>query len=279
MKKTLIYIVSILLILFILFALYNSKNYIIKKSIDAKDFKTKMETKGYIVEDITDETEYDNVEKAYSAVDEKEGYSVDFYQFISSKYAIRFFKSCENNLQRYKQNGYYSTTTINLLNYSVYDQKDNRNYGIVSRIGATGMRSISSSEDEKMVNDLFIELGYTDNLEKFFDNPFFIIICVVFPLFIIICLWRIFEKAEIHGWCSIIPFYNLYLLAKMTYDNGWLILLLFIPGVNAFFIIFSLFKFAKAFGKSIWFGFGLWFLMPIFLAILAFGKAQYIGEE
>ena len=45
----------------------------------------------------------------------------------------------------------------------------------------------------------------------------------------IIAMWKIFEKAGEPGWAAIIPFYNLYVLFKITWGNGWKFLLLLIP--------------------------------------------------
>ena len=39
------------------------------------------------------------------------------------------------------------------------------------------------------------------------------------------------------------------------------------------------FRLAKSFGKGIAFGFGLLFLNTIFMLILAFGGAQYVGPK
>ena len=48
--------------------------------------------------------------------------------------------------------------------------------------------------------------------------------------------------------------------------------------VYEFIIVFKLYRrLANAFGKSTGFAVGLTFLAPVFLPILAFGKAQYRG--
>ena len=271
MKKIII-IFSLMLILLI------ASLYFIKKPITAEDFKIKMENNGYSVEDITNESPYD-AEKAYSAIKEKDEYTVYFYQFSSKKEAKEFFKESENNLIKYKKNGFYSTTTINLINYLVYEQKGDGNYGIVSRIDNTAIRSISSLEKGEDVKSIFIELGYMDNIETFFNNSLFMAACVTIQLLILASLWKIFVKAGLPGWGSLIPLYNFYLLAKITYDSGWNILLLLIPGVNLFFVIHFFFRLAKVFGKPMWYGLGFWFLWPVFLPILAFGNAQYVGYE
>ena len=94
----------------------------------------------------------------------------------------------------------------------------------------------------------------------------------------IICRWKMFVKAWLPGWWAIIPFYNIYLWFKMAGMSGWWVLSLLIAPVFLVAFIVSFFKVSKRFGKSGWFGLGLWFLNPIFIGILAFGKAQYSAK-
>jgi len=93
----------------------------------------------------------------------------------------------------------------------------------------------------------------------------------------IVALWKIFEKAGEPGWAAIIPFYNLYVLFKITWGSGWKFLLLLIPIANIVIVIITLVKLAKAFGKSGGFAVGLIFLSVIFYCILAFDSSTYIG--
>ncbi|MDO5155455.1 MAG: DUF5684 domain-containing protein [Eubacteriales bacterium] len=96
----------------------------------------------------------------------------------------------------------------------------------------------------------------------------------------IVCLiaeWKMFAKAGEPGWAAIVPFYNTYVLFKISMGNGWLFLLMFVPIVNFVVSIMALFKLASAFGKGVGFGFGLLFLSPIFMCILGFGDAEYVG--
>lgn len=92
----------------------------------------------------------------------------------------------------------------------------------------------------------------------------------------IIGMWKLFEKAGYDGWKAIIPFYNSYILTEISGQNGWMFLLMFIPGVGALIwsIMVSL-KLAPAFGKETGFAIGLILLAPIFYCILGFGDAQY----
>ncbi len=101
----------------------------------------------------------------------------------------------------------------------------------------------------------------------------FLAICVL----MIVANWKLFTKAGEPGWASIIPFYNSYVLFKIAFGNGWLFLLCLVPLVNAVINIMLIFKLSKAFGHGVGFGFGLLFLSPIFLLILAFGSSEYVG--
>ena len=76
-----------------------------------------------------------------------------------------------------------------------------------------------------------------------------------------------------------IPIYNIYTLVKIADGNGWKFLLFLIPIVNIIYYIILVFRLAKSYGKGIGFGLGLLFLSTIFMLILAFGKAQYVGPK
>lgn len=112
------------------------------------------------------------------------------------------------------------------------------------------------------------------------------LVALAVGIFMIVVYWKLFQKAGKPGWAAIVPFYNQYVLAEITWGNGWFFLIAFasiIPLVGAFavliFMVMSQIKLAKAFGKDGGFAVGLIFLNPIFLAILAFGKSEYIGVD
>lgn len=103
------------------------------------------------------------------------------------------------------------------------------------------------------------------------------LVMLVIAVFMLVVLWKVYAKADEPGWAAIVPFYNLYVLFKITFGNGWFFLLSFIPFVGSVAQLVAYFKLAPAFGKGAGFGIGLIFLSPIFLAILAFGDADYEG--
>jgi hypothetical protein len=97
------------------------------------------------------------------------------------------------------------------------------------------------------------------------------------------------------------PIYGGFIMYKKCWNKNlfWIVLGIYIfdmiltasenPGLVAFAWVFTIavavftlildIKIAKAFGKSAAFGVGLFFLYPIFLGILAWGSALYLGDN
>ncbi len=101
----------------------------------------------------------------------------------------------------------------------------------------------------------------------------------ILSILFIVAMWKIFTKANKPGWAAIIPFYNSYILFEIVLGSGIKFLWLFVPFVNIYFGILVSIKLAHSFGKSTGFGIGLLFLSPIFLPMLAFSDAEYIGPQ
>lgn len=105
------------------------------------------------------------------------------------------------------------------------------------------------------------------------------LIIMVLAVVMLVGMWKLFVKAGKPGWGAIVPFYNLYCLYDMSFGNGWLFLLTFVPCANLIITIMLCFKIAKAFGQGAGFGVGLIFFYPIFMLILGFGSAEYVGPQ
>lgn len=94
-----------------------------------------------------------------------------------------------------------------------------------------------------------------------------------------VAMWLIFEKAGYKGWYAIIPIYNIYILCKIVFGNGWLLAFLLIPFFNIFWLLYIIFRLSVVFGHGMLFAFGLVFLYPIFILILALGSSYYRGPD
>ena len=93
----------------------------------------------------------------------------------------------------------------------------------------------------------------------------------------IVAYWKIYTKAGKPGWASLIPIYNVVVLFQTANMSALWVLAMLVPILNIVAMILLYVNLAKAFGKSGGFAVGLIFLNIIFMAILAFGSAEYEG--
>jgi hypothetical protein len=105
----------------------------------------------------------------------------------------------------------------------------------------------------------------------------FFLIFVAIYLFYGYCLGRIFQKAGRPLWEGFVPIYSVYVMLKIVGRPGWWLILYIIPIVNIVIPIIVYYDLARSFGKGVGFTLGLIFLSFIFIPILAFGDAQYVG--
>lgn len=107
----------------------------------------------------------------------------------------------------------------------------------------------------------------------------FIAIMLFIVVFMIVSMWKIYEKAGQPGWASIVPIYNIIVYIKIIKKPMWWILMFLIPVVNYVFLIWSVNLLSKRFGKDVGFTIGLLLLGFVFYPILAFGDAKYEDDQ
>ncbi len=108
--------------------------------------------------------------------------------------------------------------------------------------------------------------------------------CACFILIIMVGVmaagcWKIFVKAGKPGWAALIPFYNFMVLAEIVGRPAWWGLLTLIPLFGYVVYVILCLDLAKSFGKDVIYGLGLAFLSPIFVPILGFSNAKYVGPS
>ena len=130
-----------------------------------------------------------------------------------------------------------------------------------------------------------------------------LLICGVWYILQVIAYWKLFEKAGKPGWHSIIPILNTYdqfdicwngifgiiysigigvtsYFSSQVADNQTLTIVMGVIGIVCLAIaVIGDYKLAKSFGRGFGTFLGLLFLPPIFMMILGFGDAQYVGKE
>jgi hypothetical protein len=101
---------------------------------------------------------------------------------------------------------------------------------------------------------------------------------LVVIVYMIACLWMIFQKAGEEGWKAIIPIWNTIVLLKISGRPWWWLLLLLVPLLNIVILVIVYLDLGKSFGKGPVFSIlGLFCCSPIGLGILAFGSDRYLG--
>jgi hypothetical protein len=93
----------------------------------------------------------------------------------------------------------------------------------------------------------------------------------------VIGAWKVFSKAERPGWWSIIPIWNMAVLLQISGRSGWWVLGYVVPLLNLFVQIRWGIEMARSYGRGIGFAIGLILLEPLFVVILGFGDASYLG--
>ncbi|MGF6906195.1 DUF5684 domain-containing protein [Fusobacterium sp. PH5-44] len=157
-----------------------------------------------------------------------------------------------------------------------------------------------------------------DNSMHFVLGVFNFALGLTLTIVTIVAMWKIFTKAGIDGWKSVIPFYNGYTIVtkvarksaiyyfwipllgtiiiitvfipmmlatilgmRGVSDTLALVMLFFSIGFSIWILIISILfniAIAKNFGKSTGFAIGLIFLPLIFYLILAFGDSKFVYE-
>ncbi len=117
--------------------------------------------------------------------------------------------------------------------------------------------------------------NYSSNYQS---NPVANVIMLVLFVVAIAGAWKMFVKAGIPGWHSLIPILSTYDMCKIALRDSvglFTVLSILLPIV----FIYPCIKLAKAFGKGTGFGIVLFLFSFIGFPILGFGDAQYLGPQ
>ena len=110
------------------------------------------------------------------------------------------------------------------------------------------------------------------------NSPVVNIIMLVLAVVAVIGIWKVFTKAGIPGWHSLIPILSTYDMCKIALSESvglFTVLSILLPVV----FIYPCIKLAKAFGKGTGFGIVLFLFSFIGFPILGFGDADYMGPQ
>lgn len=107
-----------------------------------------------------------------------------------------------------------------------------------------------------------------------------ITILLIFRIGVTIGYWKLFEKANVEGWKSLIPIYSEYWLIKIVGKPIYWVLYLFIPILNIFTFYVLIFDLLRCFGKnSLMSQFLIIFIGPVYIPYIGFKKdVTYLGK-
>ena len=135
------------------------------------------------------------------------------------------------------------------------------------------------SNNNNILYPLFTKtkINYMDDSSSIIMMVVLGLIVLAIVVFMIAAMWKIFEKAGQPGWAAIVPIYNMVVLLQIVGKPGWWVILMLIPFVNYVFIVWTYNMLSKSFGKDEGFTVGLVLLGIVFVPILGFGSAVYLG--
>lgn len=128
-----------------------------KEPITADKFISVMEENGFTVQDAADQFEEGVVEAVHIA--NNGNYQIEFYIVPSVEQAQSAFAQ---NIEAFKSmdSGVSSNSTVQLANYSFFEQSSKTSFQCVSRIDNTFVYLNIPAEYKKEAKDIIQELGY-----------------------------------------------------------------------------------------------------------------------
>jgi len=236
------------------------------------DFKEKLTQKGYKVEDAKEAGSKGIISYDFATIDGKD-LGLHYIVADNDKNSMNVFNNLYHQINSQSKSGFISEFTVDLIDYSYYSLENGGNYYAIARNDNTVFAATGLSQYKDEINAMVEDLGF-----GYPSSILYVISAVVIVIFIlmVIVMWKIFVKAGIKGWKSLIPFYNYYCLSKITFNKGWLFILLLITPINFVFMLVIFYKLAKRFGKSTIFAVCSIFFPYITMQIIAFDKSKYI---
>ena len=144
-------IVKVLLIVFIICGCST------KYALSPSEFKTQMKYNKYIIEDITDNYQYEGLFKAYKASNKK--YDIKYYKLKTIEQAISFYESSQVNLDINKISN-KKETNISTKHYSKYTLTTSDSYLVLSRIDDTVIYTSIDKNYKAQVKKIIKKIGY-----------------------------------------------------------------------------------------------------------------------
>lgn len=131
-----------------------------KTAITSDDFKSKMESSGYTVQEATNQmSDYDYIKQVYIAISSDSTYQIEFYELSDNDYASSFFNNNKKTFEDSKSSG-STETSVSVGNNEKYTLTNNGKFKVVSRIDNTVIYLNVDDNYKSSVKDVLKNLGY-----------------------------------------------------------------------------------------------------------------------
>ena len=131
-----------------------------KVAISSSDFKTKMEKKGYTVDDVTSQFDgYDYLSKVYIALSSDSAYQIEFYELSDVDSASILFDNSKAAFENSKSSD-SPEDSVDLENHEKYTLTTNGQFKVVSRIDNTVIYLDVPDTYKSSVEGVLKDLGY-----------------------------------------------------------------------------------------------------------------------
>ena len=129
-------------------------------AITSDDFKSKMESSGYTVQEATNQmSDYDYIKQVYIAISSDSTYQIEFYELSDNDYASSFFNNNKKTFEDSKSSG-STETSVSVGNNEKYTLTTNGKFKVVSRIDNTVIYLNVDDNYKSSVKDVLKNLGY-----------------------------------------------------------------------------------------------------------------------
>ena len=130
-----------------------------KTAITSDDFKSKMESSGYTVQEATNQmSDYDYIKQVYIAISSDSTYQIEFYELSDNDYASSFFNNNKKTFEDSKSSG-STETSVSVDNNEKYTLTTNGKFKVVSRIDNTVIYLNVDDNYKSSVKDVLKNLG------------------------------------------------------------------------------------------------------------------------
>jgi len=241
--------------------------------IPLNQFRSKVEELGCSVTNYQDVNYVDKIDYYYITENDNCPYLISYIKFNDDVEKKKFFDGLVDDVINNNGNRKYKSS-IELIKYHDYVTMGD-SYKSATMNDDIILYISTSSEYKDEIVKFKKDLGYE---YTFNEIPFRTIRLSLFIsiLMILVSWWRLNIKMGRKGIACLIPIYNIVCLTKDIFGYKKYCLLLFIPIVNAIYVIMLLIRMARIFGKDDSYGVLSVLFPTLLLPMLAFDDSVYI---